>query len=187
MGYEIKTGQVLDKRFEITALIERSGMATIFKALDYSTGQPVVLKLPHIEFEGSATNSARFAREATILGKLDHPGIPKIIPVAEKSRPYLVMEYIQGETLYDILQRTHPIPICQTLQLASRLCEILEYLHRHGVIHRDLKPGNIVISDDGSPHIIDFGIAKGPATEPFVLGWFSPTMGSYSCSHSMGN
>jgi serine/threonine-protein kinase len=64
------------------------------------------------------------------------------------------------------------------LQLASRLCEILDYMHRHDVVHRDLKPGNIMISDDGRPHIIDFGIAKGPASEPFMLGWFSPKIGT---------
>ena len=103
------------------------------------------------------------------MGKLNHPGIARIIPVAEKSRTYVAMEYLEGETLYDILERTHPLPVCDALQLASRLCDILEYMHRREVVHRDLKPGNIMISDDGRPHIIDFGIAKGPAMEPFML------------------
>jgi serine/threonine-protein kinase len=103
------------------------------------------------------------------MGKLDHPGIAKVIPAPEKSRAYAVMEYLEGETLYDILERTRPLPVCEALQLASRLCDILDYMHRHDVVHRDLKPGNIMISDDGRPHIIDFGIAKGPAMEPFML------------------
>jgi serine/threonine protein kinase len=178
LSNEIKIGQLLDKRFEITALIEHSGMATIFKALDCQTRQTVALKVPHIEFEGSPGNSSRFAREAAIIGGLDHPGILKIIPVAKKSRTYFVMEYLEGETLYEILGRTRPLPVCEALQLASRLCGILEYMHRHDVVHRDLKPANIMISDDGSPHILDFGIAKGPAVEPFMSGWLSPKMGT---------
>jgi serine/threonine protein kinase len=178
LSHEIKIGQLLDERFEITSLIEQSGMATIFKALDRQTRQIVALKVPHLEFEGNRGNASRFAREAAIIGKLDHPGIVKIIPVAKKSRTYVVMEYLEGQTLYDILERTRPLPVCEALQLASRLCGILEYMHRHDVIHRDLKPGNIMISDDGSPHIIDFGIAKGPAMEPLMFGWISPKMGT---------
>jgi len=178
LSHEIKIGQLIDKRFEITALIEQSGMATIFKALDRQTRQIVVLKVPHLEFDGNPGNSSRFAREAAIIGKLDHPGIVKIIPLAEKSRTYIVMEYVEGETLYAILERTRPLPVREALQLASRLCDILEHMHRHGVVHRDLKPGNIMISADGLPHIIDFGIARGPVTEPFMFGWLSPKMGT---------
>jgi serine/threonine-protein kinase len=147
-------------------------MSTIFKALDCQTHQVVVLKVPHSEFEGTSRNSGRFAHEARIIAKLDHPGILKVIPVTEKSRPYVALEYIDGQTLYDILQRRRPLGVCEVLQLGSRLCDILEYIHRNGVVHRDLKPGNILISDDGSPHIIDFGIAKGPVME------LSSTMGT---------
>jgi serine/threonine protein kinase len=178
LSQDIQIGQLLDKRFEITALIERGGMSTVFKALDLHTGGPAVLKVPHAEFEGSRANSSRFAREAAIIGKLDHPGILKIFPVAEKSRPYVAMEYLEGETLSEILGRARPLPECLAVQLASRLCGILEYMHRHGVVHRDVKPGNIMISDDGSPHLIDFGIAKAPAMEAFTLGWSSPNMGT---------
>jgi len=86
------------------------------------------------------------------------------------------MEYLEGETLYDILERQCPLPVCHALQLASRLCDILEYVHRHDVVHCDLKPGNIMIADDGSPYLIDFGIAKSPAVESFAFG--SPRMGT---------
>jgi serine/threonine-protein kinase len=178
LSREIKIGQLVDNRFGITALIERSGMATIFKAFDGKNNQIVVLKVPHLEFEGSPGSSARFAREAAIISKLNHPGILKVIPVEEKSRPYLVLEYLEGETLHELLKRRSPLPVADGLQLASGLCDILDYMHRHDVIHRDLKPGNIMISDDGRPHIIDFGIAKGRASEPFMLGWFSPKTGT---------
>jgi len=173
---EIRVGVLLDSRFEITGLVEQSGMATVFKAFDRQTCKAVALKVPHNEVGINSRNSSRFAREGAITAKLDHPGIVKNIPVAEKSRPYAVMEYLAGETLFDLLERTRPLEVREALQLASRLCEVLEYIHQHGVIHCDLKPGNIIIADDGRPHIIDFGIAKGP--ESFMLGSFSPKVGT---------
>jgi len=174
LSNEIKIGDLVDRRFQITALIERGGMATIFKAVDCQTRQAVVLKVPHTGLEVSAASAARFAREAAIVGKLDHPGILKVIPVAEKSRLYVVMEYLEGRTLYDLLEETRVLPVNEALQLASRLCDILEYVHQHGIVHRDLKPGNIMISDDGRPHIIDFGIAKAPGAKAFSSGVGTP-------------
>jgi serine/threonine-protein kinase len=176
LSHDIQIGQLLDKRFQITALIEGSGMATVFKALDRTTGRPVALKVPHANFEGSAASFARFAREAAIIGKLDHPGILKIIPVPEKTLPYVVMEYLEGETLADILDHTCPLPESQAVRLASGLCGILEYVHRQGIVHCDVKPGNIMIADDGNAYLIDFGIAK--ASQPFAFGWFPPRMGT---------
>lgn len=176
MSRQIQIGQLLDERFEITSLIERSGMATIFKALDRHTGRIVALKVPHAALDVSRGSVARLAHEAAILGKLNHPGIPKIVAVSEKSRPYVAMQYIPGETLYDLLRRVHSLPVPDALEMASRLCDILRYVHEHGVIHRDVKPGNILISDDGMPHIIDFGIAKITGREPMMFGWFSPKM-----------
>jgi eukaryotic-like serine/threonine-protein kinase len=159
---EIQIGQVLDDRFEITGLVERTGMAAIFKAFDRHARQIVAIKVPRSEFEANLGSASRFAREAAIAGKLNHPGILKIIPVGKRSRPYVAMEYLEGKTLYDILDAapTRRLPVCEGLRLGSRLCEILEYMHGQDAVHRDLKPGNIIISDDGSLHIIDFGVAK---------------------------
>ena len=151
-------------------------MATVFQAVDRQTGRMVAIKAPRADFATSRTSLARLAHEAAVLGKLNHPGIPKISSIAEKSRPYVVMECLEGETLYDVLQRKRSLSICDALQLVSRLCEILQHVHEHGVIHRDLKPGNIIVSKDGMPHIIDFGISKITAREPILLGWLSPKM-----------
>ena len=134
MSNEIKIDELVDRRFEITALIERSGMATIFKAVDCQTGQTVVLKVPRDGL--GAASAARFAREAAIIAKLDHPGILKVIPVAEKSRLYVVMEYLEGRTLYDLLEETRVLPVSDALQLAGRLCDILEYVHQHQCVRR---------------------------------------------------
>jgi serine/threonine-protein kinase len=169
LSHEIQVDELLDNRFEITALIERSGMADIYKATDVQADRPVVIKVPHMEI--SAASAARFAREAAILARLDHPGILKIVPTTQKSRPYVVMEYLEGRTLYDILKNDGPLAECDALRLGSRLCDILDHMHGQDVIHCDLKPGNIMISNGGSPHIIDFGIA----TEP---SWFSPKFGT---------
>jgi serine/threonine-protein kinase len=176
LGNEIKIGQLIDKRFEITARIDRGGMATVFKALDYQTQRAVVLKTPNGNIEASGAAPTHLAREVAALGKLDHPGIPKIIPVAEKSAPYVVMEYLEGETLHDILQRRGHLPVDDALGLVSRLCEIVEYVHQQGIVHGDLKPGNIVLSRDGAPHLIDFGIARIATAEPMMFGWFSRKM-----------
>src|SRR5262249_25028427 len=110
--------------------------------------------------------------------KLDHLGIAKVFPVAQKSRPYLVMEYIEGQTLHDVLKNRGLLGLQESFQLASRLCDILEYLHRRGIVHRDLKPANIIISDDAFPHLIDFGIAKEMRWPRFGLGFLSETAGT---------
>jgi len=175
---DIDIGQLLDARFEITARVEHAGMATVFKALDCETGRTVVIKIPQADVFTNPTSCSRLAEEAAILAKLDHPGIVKSIPMAMKSRPYLVLTYVEGQTLHDILKRMGPPPVCWVLQLASRLCDILEYMHRHQVVHSDLKPCNIIISDDGRPHLIDFGIAKQLHWRPFTLEFLSPQPGT---------
>jgi serine/threonine protein kinase len=178
MSYEIKIGAIVDERFRILELIKRSGMSTIFKAMDYGTGQTVALKVPHMELESDPAYFSRFEREAEIAKKLDHPGILKIIPIEDKSRPYIVMEYLEGETLDRVLHRKRPSPGSEALALVSRLCEILDYMHQRDVVHRDLKPGNIMVCNDGSLRIIDFGIAKDFAMRRVTFGGFSPKMGT---------
>jgi serine/threonine protein kinase len=121
---------------------------------------------------------SRFEREEEIGKILDHPGILKIIPVEQKSRPYIVMEYVKGQTLDRLMQTVGILPIADTLKIASRLCDALQYMHEHGVIHRDMKPSNIMLCDDGTLRIMDFGIAKTEAMRRITFGGFSPTMGT---------
>src|SRR5262249_39152396 len=149
-----------------------------FKALDCHTGRIVVVKAPP-QFEWNPRNSSRFAREAAGMGKLNDAGIPKIIPtIAEKRRPYSVMEYLEGKPILETLQRGYPLPVREAVQLGSCVCEILEYIHRQNVIHCDVKPGNIMSSDAGMPHLLDFGIATELSNRALTLGWFSSKMGT---------
>ncbi len=177
-GVDVEVGQLLDGRFEIIESIHRSGMSTVFKAIDRQTGETVAVKVPLMNLEADPAFYSRFEREEKIGRRLDHPGILKIIPVEQKSRPYIVMEFVNGQTLDRLMQRVGILPISDTLKIASRLCDALQYMHEHGVIHRDLKPSNIMLCDDGTLRIMDFGIAKTEAMRRITFGGFSPTMGT---------
>jgi serine/threonine-protein kinase len=177
---EPQVGQVFDERFEIIDIISRSGMSSVYKATDLKTGKLVALKVPHLKLESDPAFFSRFEREEEIGRQLDHPGIIKIIPVDPdaRSRPYLVMEYLQGQTLDEVMQVTRPMPEKDALQIASRLCDALDYMHNHDVIHRDLKPQNVMLCNDGSLRIMDFGIAKAATSKRITFGGFSPTLGT---------
>jgi serine/threonine protein phosphatase PrpC len=177
---ELQVGDVLDERFEIAEIINRSAMSSVLKATDLKTGRPVALKVPLPSLEGDPAAFSRFQREAEIGRTLDHPGILKIIDIDEKqqSRPYLVMEFLEGQTLERLMQEVRPMPESDALRIVSQICDALEYLHRHDVVHRDLKPQNIMVCNDGSVRIMDFGIAKAGASRRLTFGGFSPTMGT---------
>jgi eukaryotic-like serine/threonine-protein kinase len=106
---EVQVGEVLDERFEISELIGRGGMASVFKAIDLTTGRPLAVKIPFFELESDPASHSRFQRELEISKRLDHPGILKILTVERPSRPYLAMEYLEGETLWDRLLRIRPM------------------------------------------------------------------------------
>ncbi len=176
---EYSAGAVLDNRFEIAECVSRSGMACIYKARDRKTGQTVAIKVPHMQFESDVAGSTRFEREEEIGQTLRHPLVLKIIPVEEqKSRPYIVMEYLEGRTLADLLKEVKPLPEADAVAIASRICEALEYLHQQKVVHRDLKPQNIMLCRDGSIRIMDFGIAKSAQARRMTFVGFTPAMGT---------
>src|SRR5438045_4045131 len=155
-------------------------MCTVFRSFALNTVQTVAVKVPLMNLEADPAFFSRFEREEEIGRALDHPGILKIIPVdpKERSRPYLVMEYLEGQTLDEVMQRVKPMPEADALRIVSRVCDALEYLHKHGVVHRDLKPQNIMLCNDGSLRIMDFGIAKAATSKRITFGGFSPTLGT---------
>ena len=177
-GYELQPGQTLDGRFFIDETISRSGMATIFKAIDIKTQQPVAVKVPFMQFESDPGFFSRFEREEEIGLTLEHPYILRFIAVEHKSRPYIVTEYLRGYTLAHLLNSVRPMPEKDAVRLASRLCEALAYMHEHGVVHRDLKPQNIMICYDGTIRIVDFGIAKAAEGRRITFTGFTPAVGT---------
>lgn len=173
-------GDVLDERFLIVELLNQGGMATIFKALDLPNGdREVVVKVPYLGLESNPASYARFAREEEIGLSLDHPFVMKFIGVnGSRTRPYIVAEYLRGETLADLLGKIRPLPEKDALKFASLICEALQYLHAHDVIHRDLKPSNVMVCPDGSIRLMDFGISYAEAARRVTFAGFSTAMGT---------
>jgi serine/threonine protein kinase len=154
-------GSLLDDRFALTEVICSGGMATIFKASDLHNGNKVVaIKIPLQTVEADPALFFRFKHEEEIGAELNHPSILKVFPVKHKSRMYLVMEYLEGQTLYQLLRERRVLPEAEALALAARICEPLQYLHDRGILHRDLKPENIMLCRDGTIRLMDFGIAR---------------------------
>jgi serine/threonine-protein kinase len=138
----------------------------------------VALKVPLTQYDCDPGFLSRFQREENIGLTLEHPCLVNLLPAADKSRPYLVMEYLEGQTLAARLREEAPLPEGEAARIASRICEGLEYLHRKGVVHRDLKPENVMLCQDGSIRILDFGIAKAEKARRLTLGDFPPAMGT---------
>ncbi len=178
--YEVKPGQVLDNRFQILETISRSGMATIFKATDLETKLTVAVKVPHMQYESDPGFYSRFLREEEIGSSLNHPYILKFYPVPEelRSRPYIVTEYLRGYTLSHLLTSISPMPEKDAIKLAGRICQAIAYLHEQGVVHRDLKPQNVMLCNDGTIRIMDFGIAKAREGRRLTFSGFTPAVGT---------
>ena len=177
---ELRPGDTLDGRFLLTEELNRGGMATVFKAEDLQhQRQLVAVKVPHALFASGVGAWSRFEREAEIGAQLRHPSILKFIPVPGLGRgTYIVTEYLHGTTLAERLAGRGPLPESAALALASQICAALQYLHAHGVVHADLKPGNVMLGDDGSIRLIDFGMAQPVETGRFHLGAATPAMGT---------
>jgi serine/threonine protein kinase len=175
---EVQAGDVLDGRFEIFELIGRGGMGSVFKATDLTTGRPVAVKIPFFELESDPVFYSRFQRELEIGKRLDHPGVLKILAVERPSRPYLAMEYLEGETLWDRLQRAPRLSTEEALRIATLVCESMEYMHHNLIVHRDLKPANVMLCHDGSLRIMDFGIAMMGALRRLTFGGWTGRLGT---------
>jgi eukaryotic-like serine/threonine-protein kinase len=146
--------------YEIVGPLGAGGMGVVYLARDERLERHVAIKLLPHDAEGDASARERFRREALAAAALDHPFICKIHEVGEyDGHPYIVMEHIEGQTL-DALARTGPVPIRQMLDIAHELAQALEAAHRKGLVHRDLKPTNVMLTEHGHVKVLDFGLAK---------------------------
>jgi len=170
-------GERLDQ-YLLGELLARSGMASIFRATDTVTGQPVALKIPHPQLESDVVFFERFKREEEMGQRLDHPHVVKVLTPRDKSRMYIAMEYVDGRSLRSIIQADAPLPPERALDVARQVTEALAYMHEHGVVHRDIKPENILLTSDGKLKILDFGIALDETKRRLTWTGQSATLGT---------
>jgi len=155
---KLVAGETLD-HYRLDAEVARSGMSTLYRATDLRTGREVAVKVPHPEMEADPVLLERFRREEEIGQEIDHPGVVKTFDGEERSRRYMVIEWVEGRLLRAILNEEGKLPIDRAVALTIAICDALDNLHKHGVVHRDLKPENIMVCDGDRIKIIDFGIA----------------------------
>jgi serine/threonine protein kinase len=172
-----QAGELLD-HYHLDNVVARSGMATIFRATDQRSGQQVAIKVPHPEVESDPALFERFRREEEIGRRLHHPGVMKVFPKEESDQVYMVMEWVDGKLLRQLLQQERRLPLEQTVSIVLQMCDVLEYVHKHDVVHRDLKPENVMIDDQGRIKLIDFGIAASAGARRLTFANFSKTMGT---------
>jgi serine/threonine protein kinase len=153
-------------------------MASIFKAIDVRTGSPVAIKVPHPEMEADPVFFDRFNREREIGKLLDHPAVMKVYADDDRSQIYMVMEWVEGRLLRQILAEQRKLPPDRAVRIAIGVCEALEYIHSHGVVHRDPKPENIMVDGNDGIKLIDFGIAGKAGSRRLTFAKLSQVMGT---------
>ena len=173
----LHAGDQLD-HYRIESVVARSGMASVFKATDLRDGRTVAIKVPHPEMECDPVLFDRFKREGEIGRTLDHPGVMKVFPEENPSQIYLVMEWVDGKLLSQVLRDRGKLPAERVVRLALKICDALDYIHNHGVAHRDLKPENVMVNGDDNIKLIDFGIAAKAGARRLTFSKFSQTMGT---------
>jgi len=155
-------------RYELGELLGRGGMAEVRKGTDTRLGRVVAVKRLRTDLASDATFQARFRREAQSSASLNHPAIVSVYDTGEElatdgsgiNQPYIVMEFVAGRTLRDILREGRKILPERALEITSGVLSALDYSHRAGIIHRDIKPGNVMLTPSGDVKVMDFGIAR---------------------------
>jgi serine/threonine protein kinase len=174
---EFHPGDHLD-HYRIEGLVARSGMASIFRATDERNGRSVAIKLPHPQMEADPVLFDRFQREEDIGKKLDHPGVVRVFGDEDRSRRYMVLEWVDGRLLRQILNEHKKFPPERAIRITLALCNALDYIHSQGVVHRDLKPENIMIGPNDEVTLIDFGIAANAGSRRLTFAKLTEAMGT---------
>jgi serine/threonine-protein kinase len=152
---------LLNNRYEVGEMIGSGGMADVFRGVDTRLNREVAIKILRSDLARDPAFVSRFRKEALAAAGLSHPGIVAVYDSGEDSgNSYIVMELINGRTLRDLLHSNEQISINRALQITAGILDALEYSHRKGIIHRDIKPGNVMIAEDGVIKVMDFGIAR---------------------------
>jgi eukaryotic-like serine/threonine-protein kinase len=154
-------GTTLNGRYRLQARIGSGGMSTVYRALDEVLQRQVAIKLMNREVATDSDQLERFRREARAVAQLSHPHIVGVIDAGEdESRPYIVFEYVEGETLKDRIRRMGRLPIAEAVAYAIEIARALGAAHARHIVHRDVKPQNVLLDEEGSAKVTDFGIAR---------------------------
>ena len=177
--------RILAGRYEVGELIGRGGMAEVHIGHDARLGRTVAIKILRSDLARDPSFQARFRREAQSAAALNHPAIVAVYDTGEDPRPdgdgtipYIVMEYVEGHTVRELLGGGDPVPIPEAIEITSGVLDALEYSHRNGIIHRDIKPGNIMITPTGAVKVMDFGIARAIADSAATMTQTSSVVGT---------
>jgi serine/threonine-protein kinase len=174
---KLQAGDTLD-HYRLDAEVSRSGMSTLFRATDLRTGRQVALKVPRPELEADPVLLERFRREEEIGQEISHPGVVKTYDGEERSRRYMVIEWVEGRLLRAILNEERKLPVERAIALTLAICDALDNLHKHGVVHRDLKPENVMVDPHDRIKIIDFGIALKEDARRITQIGLTPALGT---------
>jgi len=148
-------------KYDIVDVLGRGGMGQVYRAFDRYLGREVAIKTLTENFSGDAEMLERFNREACRTGILKHPNIVTVYDLGEhEGFPYIVMEYVAGEPLDKLIQSNRPVPLAFKLKIIEQVCDALAYAHQNEIIHRDVKPANVIVQPDGVAKLLDFGIAR---------------------------
>ncbi|MGI8711697.1 MAG: protein kinase domain-containing protein [Solirubrobacteraceae bacterium] len=154
-------GTSLNGRYRLEARIGAGGMSTVYRATDVTLERQVAIKLMNREVASDSDQLERFRREARAVAQMSHPHIVGVIDAGEDDgRPYIVLEYVEGETLKDRIRRNGRLPITEAVAYAIEIARALGNAHARHIIHRDVKPQNVLIDQEGSAKVTDFGIAR---------------------------
>jgi len=160
-------GSLLSHRYRLDAQVGTGGMSTVYRAFDTVLERQVAIKLMHREIAGDSDQLERFRREARAVAQLNHPHVVGVIDAGEEgddedglTTPYIVFEYVEGETLKERIRRFGRLPVSESLAYAIEIARALGAAHERHIVHRDVKPQNVLIDEEGAAKVTDFGIAR---------------------------
>ncbi len=154
-------GEVIAERYELESLVEHGGMSSVYRGYDRMLERNVALKVLHPQFRDDSEYVERFRREARAVAQLSHPHIVTVIDRGvSDGHQYIVFEFVAGENLKQAIERTGPLPERRVVELGIQVADALAFAHAHGIVHRDVKPQNILIDGSGEAKVTDFGIAR---------------------------
>jgi serine/threonine-protein kinase len=161
----VSTERVLGGRYRLGAVIGRGGMAEVHRGRDVRLGRDVAIKLLRPDLARDPSFQGRFRREAQSAASLNHPAIVAVYDTGEdhgsgEVTPYIVMEYVEGRTLREVLAAEGRLMPPRAMEITAQICAALEQAHRAGIVHRDIKPGNVMLTPSGEVKVMDFGIAR---------------------------